>query len=143
VHLSLRDDQGQPATFDASRPGRLSEAAGSFAAGVLRHARAMVAVTAPSVVSYLRLVPHRWSAGYAFLGERNREALLRVCPTVDLPGKDPARQLNLEFRAADATVRGWFAPDLLATFVGVKREERRLVGELEPAEQCRRYADVP
>jgi glutamine synthetase len=206
VHLSLRDDRGSPATFDADRPGRLSQVAGSFAAGILGHARELVAVTAPSPISYLRLVPHRWSAGHVFLGERNREALLRVCPTVDLPGKDPAGQLNLEFRAADATanpwlvlgvlvraglegiraglpaptvvegevdalsdaereaagvrelprsleealellaagptVRTWFAPDLLATFVGVKREELRLVGDLNPAERCRRYADV-
>jgi glutamine synthetase len=107
VHISLRDAAGAPATFDATRPGRLSAAAGSFAAGVLRHARALVAITAPSVVSYLRLVPHRWSAGYAFLGERNREALLRVCPTLDMPGKDPARQLNLEYRAADAAANPW------------------------------------
>jgi glutamine synthetase len=124
VHLSLRDTDGVPATFDASRPGRLSAAAGSFAAGILRHTAALVAITAPSVVSYLRLVPHRWSAGHAFLGERNREALLRVCPTVDMAGKDPARQLNLEYRAADATANPWLVMGALvrAGLQGLREE---------------------
>jgi glutamine synthetase len=35
--------------------------------------------------------------------ERNREAAVRIAPIVEMAGADPARQLNLEFRAADAT----------------------------------------
>lgn len=103
IHLSLTDLEGRPATFDAERPGRVSEVAGRFAAGILRHLPALCAVTAPSVISYLRLTPHRWSAGFTAFAERNREAAVRIAPTVDLPGSDPAAQLNLEFRAADAT----------------------------------------
>ena len=45
------------------RPGALSELGGRFAAGILRHARALSALTAPSPVSAARLQPHRWSAG--------------------------------------------------------------------------------
>ncbi|MCF5071242.1 glutamine synthetase, partial [Pseudomonas syringae] len=37
------------------------------------------------------------------LGQRNREAALRICPTVSLGGKSVAAQYNLEFRAMDAT----------------------------------------
>lgn len=113
LHMSLQDLDGNPVTYDAARPGRLSKAAGSFAAGILRHAPALVALTAPSMISYLRLVPHRWSAGYAFLGERNREALLRICPTVEIDGKDPAPQLNIEYRACDATANPWIALGVL------------------------------
>jgi len=102
IHLSLFTTDGEPATFDAARPGRVSEVAGRFAAGVLAHLPALCAITAPSVVSYLRLTPHRWSAGFTVFGERNREAAIRISPTVELGGGDPARQLNLEFRAADA-----------------------------------------
>ncbi len=102
VHLSLRDLEGRPVTFDPARPGRLSQAASRFAAGILRHLPALCAITAPSVVSYLRLTPHRWSAGFTALGERNREAAIRITPTVELAGADPASQINLEFRAADA-----------------------------------------
>src|SRR5207237_446778 len=93
---------GSPATHDETRPGSLSEVAGSFAAGVVRHLPALCAVAAPTPVSYLRLVPHRWSAGYACLGEHNREAALRIAPVVRLPGSlEPAAALNLEFRPAD------------------------------------------
>lgn len=102
VHLSLVDAEGRPATYDAGRPGRLSRPAGAFAAGVLRHLPALAALTAPSPVSYLRLVPHHWSSAWTWLGERDREASLRICPTVTLGGRDPAPQLNLEYRAADA-----------------------------------------
>ncbi|MBB6484714.1 glutamine synthetase family protein [Rhizobium lusitanum] len=102
LHVSFTDLEGKPVTFDASRPGRLSKVAGSFAAGVIKHLPALAAFTAPSVLSYMRLVPHHWSAAFTCLGEKNREATLRICPTLDLPGSDPARQFNMEYRAADA-----------------------------------------
>lgn len=102
LHVSFTDLENNPATFDASRPGRLSKVAGSFAAGVIKHLPALVAFTAPSVLSYMRLVPHHWSAAYTCLGEKNREATLRICPTLDLPGSNPAKQFNMEYRAADA-----------------------------------------
>ncbi|MFJ6321554.1 MULTISPECIES: glutamine synthetase family protein [unclassified Rhizobium] len=102
LHVSFTDLEGKPVTFDASRPGRLSKVAGSFAAGVIKHLPALAAFTAPSVLSYMRLVPHHWSAAFTCLGEKNREATLRICPTLDLPGSDPAKQFNMEYRAADA-----------------------------------------
>jgi glutamine synthetase len=122
VHFSLRDNAGRPVMFDADRPGRLSAAAGSFAAGIVRHARALMAFTAASEVSYLRLAPHRWSATHAFLGLHNREAMLRLCPTVELAGRNPADQLNLEFRAGDATGNPWLVMGLLirAGLAGVR-----------------------
>lgn len=107
VHFSFRDPAGAPAMFDAAGPGRMSKLAGSFAAGVLRHARALMAICSPSEVSYIRLAPHNWSSSSSFLGERNREALLRICPTLSMAGHDEARQFNLEFRAADATANPW------------------------------------
>lgn len=102
LHVSFTDLDGNPVTFDASRPGRLSKVASSFAAGVVKHLPALTAFTAPSVLSYMRLVPHHWSAAYTCLGEKNREATLRICPTLDLPGSNPAKQFNMEYRAADA-----------------------------------------
>jgi glutamine synthetase len=103
VHLSLRDGDRRPAMFDATRPGRLSEIGGAFCAGILNHLPALTAFTAPSVASYSRLQPHHWSAAWTWLGERDREATLRICPTVAVGGRDPAVQYNVEYRAADAT----------------------------------------
>ncbi len=112
VHFSLRDEDGTPVLYDPSQSGAISAVGGSFAAGVLAHASAVCALTAPSVISYLRMRPHTWSAGNAFLGLRNREALLRICPTVG--GDDVGRQFNLEFRAADATANPWLVTAALA-----------------------------
>ncbi len=102
VHMSLVDGEGEPVFYDPDRPGSLSLTGARFAAGILEHLPALCAITAPSVVSYLRLKPHHWSAGFGYLGERDREATIRIPPTAEAPGADPARQFNLEFRAADA-----------------------------------------
>jgi glutamine synthetase len=102
VHLRLLDED-RPLLHDAARPAQLSELGGRFAAGILRHARALSALSAPSPPSATRLVPHRWSAGAVALGPGNREALLRIPTPVALGGGDPAAQLRLEYRAADAT----------------------------------------
>ena len=77
IHLNLLDAGGRSLFYDATRPACLSELGGHFAAGVLRHARALNALTAASPVSAARLQPHRWSAGAVCLAQRNREALLR------------------------------------------------------------------
>jgi glutamine synthetase len=102
IHMSLVDLEGRPVFFDAERPGNLSLAGARFAAGILEHLPALCAFTAPSVISYLRLGPHHWSAGFGTLSERDREATIRIPPLVESSSGDPARQFNLEFRAADA-----------------------------------------
>jgi glutamine synthetase len=137
IHLSLTDMDGAPVTYDPSRPGRVSEVAGRFVAGVLHHLPALVALTAPSVVSYLRLTPHRWSAGYVVFGERNREAAIRIAPVVEIGGKEPAAQFNLEYRPADAAASPHLslAAIVLAGLQGIREEmaDPPLVG-CDPAE---------
>jgi glutamine synthetase len=109
IHLSLLDSAGRPLFYDAERLGNLSELGGHFAAGVLLHARALSAMTAPSPISATRLGPHRWSAGAICLAQRNREALLRIPPLLDLDGGDRAVQMRLEYRGADATANPYLA----------------------------------
>lgn len=102
VHLSLLDAEGNPATHDPDGKHELSRHAGQFIAGILKYLDAIIAITAPSVVSYLRLTPHRWSSAYNNLGFRDREAAVRICPVSDLSDLARARQFHFEFRAADA-----------------------------------------
>lgn len=101
IHLSIRDGDN-PATWDPNGKHELTKPAGQFIAGVLKYLDAIVAITAPSVISYLRLTPHRWSAAFNNLGYRDREASVRICPTSDLSDIAKAAQFNFEFRAADA-----------------------------------------
>jgi glutamine synthetase len=110
IHLCLLDADGGAALYDATRPAGLSELGASFAAGVLEHAPALSALTAPSPVSAARLEPHRWSAGAVCLAQQNREALLRLPPIVTTPSAaEPAAQLRLEYRAADAAANPYLA----------------------------------
>jgi glutamine synthetase len=109
IHFSFNGADGAPATYAADRPGGLSEIAGAFCAGVLEHLPAFIALTASSVASYYRLKPHSWSSSYTWLAERDREATLRICPIVAIGGRDPARQYNIEFRAADASANPYLA----------------------------------
>jgi len=118
VHMSLVDRQGRPVSYDPGRPGGLNAIAARFAAGILEHLPALGAFTAPSVVSYLRLGAHHWSAGLGYLGERDREATIRIPP---LARGDPARQCNLEFRAADASACPHLALTVLADLRGIEK----------------------
>ncbi|MEM7022800.1 MAG: glutamine synthetase family protein [Pseudomonadota bacterium] len=99
AHFSLWQGN-QPATGDPAGPAGLSEVAGRFVAGMLRHMSALVAITAPSAISYRRLVPHRWSASYNNLALHDREAGMRI-GAIDEAG-DGAGKLHVEYRPADA-----------------------------------------
>ena len=57
---------------------------------------AICAVTAPSPVSYLRLVPNRWAPTLIDLVRQDRGACLRICPVfaADTP-EETARQFNI------------------------------------------------
>ncbi len=102
IHLSFRDEEGNPKTHDASDSHGMSALSGSFIAGVLKYLDSIVALTAPSAISYLRLTPHRWSAAFNNLGYQDREASLRICPVTSNDPTSIAKQYNFEFRAADA-----------------------------------------
>lgn len=77
VHLSLW--RGDTNTF-AGGQGHfgMTATAESFTAGILDRLPALLAVGAPSVASYLRLVPQHWAGAYAAWGLENREAALRL-----------------------------------------------------------------
>lgn len=109
IHISLRDADGRPVTHDANGPGGLSPVASAFTAGILKYVPEFLALTAPSVISYTRLTPHRWSAAYNNLGFRDREATVRICPVSGRTPEAIARQYNFEYRAADATACPYLA----------------------------------
>jgi glutamine synthetase len=77
VHLSLWRDGKNLMAGGASHHG-LTETGESFAAGILEHLPALLAIGAPGVASYLRLVPQHWAGAYACWGLENREAALRM-----------------------------------------------------------------
>lgn len=85
----------------------------AFAAGILGHLPALLALGAPSVASYLRLIPSHWAGAYACWGLENREAALRFIAGAD---GDGARAANLEAKCFDLAANPYLLiAGLLAT----------------------------
>lgn len=77
ANLSLSKD-GKNAFDDPSDELGLSQVAYHFIAGIMAHARALTAVTNPTVNSYKRLVPGYEAPVYIAWSPRNRSPLIRV-----------------------------------------------------------------
>jgi glutamine synthetase len=105
---------------DAANPYGLSDVARSYMAGILAHARGMIAVLAPLVNSYKRLVPGYEAPTYLTWGRTNRSALIRV-PKVS-PGKS-VEGTRVEVRCPDPSSNSYlaFAAMIAAGLDGVER----------------------
>ncbi|WP_165970377.1 glutamine synthetase family protein [Actinomadura sp. 6K520] len=102
VHLSLWRSGGEGpvnAMAGGEGPCEMSAPGEAFAAGILRRLPALLAIGAPSVASYLRLIPSHWAGAFTCWGPENREAALRVVTGAE--GERPAAA-NLEVKCLDA-----------------------------------------
>ncbi len=99
VHLSPWRDDANLFAGGERRYGMTADAE-AFTAGVLDHLPALLAIGAPSVASYLRLVPQHWAGAYACWGLENREAALRL--VTGSAGQESAAA-NLEVKCVDLT----------------------------------------
>jgi glutamine synthetase len=77
THMSLFEDE-RNSFFDPDDEARLSKVGKCFAAGLLRHAREICAVTNQWVNSYKRLIPGFEAPVYICWARHNRSALVRV-----------------------------------------------------------------
>jgi glutamine synthetase len=123
VHLSLWRDGVADASNGAVNamaggpgPYGMTAAGEAFAAGILRRLPALLAVGAPSVASYLRLIPSHWSGAYACWGLENREAALRFVTGAD---GERATAANLEVKCLDAAANPYL---LLAALLAAGRD---------------------
>ncbi|MCL9780956.1 glutamine synthetase family protein [Vibrio sp. S4M6] len=94
--------KGKNIFCDPSKQYALSEEAQCFMAGVLCHLPAIMAVTAPSVNSYRRFLPHYWSGAFGSWGEQNREAALRLAGFDQSPTR-------FELKTMDASANPYLA----------------------------------
>lgn len=78
THQSLSSLDGKNLFYDANAPHGLSDLARWYMGGVMTHARALTAITNPTVNSYKRLVPGYEAPVYVAWSEANRSCLVRV-----------------------------------------------------------------
>jgi glutamine synthetase len=97
VHLSLGHGERNLMSGGPGRHGLTAEAT-ACAGGILEHLPGLLAIGAPSVASYLRLVPQHWAGAYRCWGLENREAALRMI-TGSAGSEDWAA--NLEVKCVD------------------------------------------
>lgn len=127
IHFSVWDRSGERNLFhDPIGRFALSQTAERFVAGILEHLPGLLALTAPSYNSYLRLLPQYWSSAFTCWGVDNREASLRV-PSTFWGLEHPST--NLELKPADASCNPYiaFGGLIAAGLDGIERE-------LEPPE---------
>jgi glutamine synthetase len=105
LHLSLWD-KGKNLFHGGRGPDGMTRRAEAFTAGILDALPALTAIMAPSVPSYQRLQPHRWSGPWACWGRENREAALRFVTGMVGSRADAA---NLEVKAMDAAANPYLA----------------------------------
>lgn len=99
VHLSVWRD-GKNLLAGGDGPFGLTADGEAFMGGILSRLPALLAVGAPSVASYLRLIPSHWAAPFACWGLENRETALRFIT---------AGEPNVEIKCFDLSANPYLA----------------------------------
>ncbi len=117
IHISLRDaESGRSAFFDPDQPFHMSDTQRHFVAGQQRLMPELLAMLAPTVNSYTRLIPGFWAPTDATWGVENRTTALRV-----IPGSDASQRVEYRLGSADANPYLALAAALGAGLVGIEQ----------------------
>jgi glutamine synthetase len=118
VHQSLWK-AGKPLMADKAGYAGLSQLARFYIGGLLKHAPALLALVAPTVNSYHRLVPGFEAPVNLVYSRRNRSAAVRIPMYSDNP-----KAKRIEFRCPDPACNPYlaFSAMLLAGLDGVQHE---------------------
>jgi glutamine synthetase len=95
MHMSLWNKKGS-AFYDEKSPHRMSKTMRQFVAGQQALMPELLALVAPTVNSYRRLIPGFWAPTSATWGVENRTTALRV-----IPGSSKSQRVEYRIAAAD------------------------------------------
>jgi glutamine synthetase len=132
VHLSLWRDGVNLMGGGAGTFG-LTEDGAAFVGGILSRLPALLAIGAPTVASYLRLIPSHWAGAFAAWGLENREAAIRF---VTGPQGSRTEAANVEVKCFDGAANPYLLmAGLLAAGLAGLRERASLPEpvEVDPA----------
>jgi glutamine synthetase len=97
IHLSLKSKDGAPIFHDASQPHSMSGLMRHFIGGQQQLMPELLAMIAPTINSYTRLIPGFWAPTHSTCGIENRTTALRI-----IPGSPKAQRVEYRIAAADA-----------------------------------------
>lgn len=102
IHVSLQDPAGASLFFDEAAPDSMSETMRYFLGGQQRLMPEILAMVAPTINSYRRLVPGYWAPTSANWGVENRTGALRAI-------NGSASSQRVEYRVASADANPYLA----------------------------------
>ncbi len=95
-HMSLKDANGGGVFHDTSKEGNMSDAQRWFVGGQQKLLPELLAMIAPTVNSFTRLIPGFWAPTDATWGIDNRTCAIRV-----IPGSEKSQRVEFRISAAD------------------------------------------
>lgn len=115
IHLSLRSRDGGSVFHDAARAHSMSETMRHFVGGQQQLMPQLLAMVAPTINSYTRLIPGYWAPTEASVGIENRTCALRV-----IPGSEKSQRVEYRVAAADANPHIVLAAALASGLWGIE-----------------------
>jgi glutamine synthetase len=97
IHLSLKSKSGESVFHEEGKPHSMSDAMRWFVGGQQKLLPELLAMVAPTINSYRRLIPGFWAPTDATWGVENRTTALRV-----IPGSPKSQRVEYRIAAADA-----------------------------------------
>ena len=97
IHLSAQDLDGKPLFHDAKQAHGMSQLMQRFVAGQQKLMPEWLAMIAPTINSYRRLIPGFWAPTQASVGVDNRTCAIRI-----IPGSETSQRIEYRIAAADA-----------------------------------------
>ena len=97
IHMSLKGPDGKPVFHDPAQPHSMSETMRHFVGGLQKLMPELLAMVAPTINSYTRLIPGFWAPTDSTVGVENRTCALRI-----IPGSPKSQRVEYRVAAADA-----------------------------------------
>lgn len=115
IHISLQDPDGRAVFHAPTAPHGMSDTMCHFVAGQQQLMPAFLAMIAPTINSFTRLIPGFWAPTEASWGIDNRTCALRV-----VPGGAASQRVEYRVAAADANPYVVLAAALASGFCGIE-----------------------
>lgn len=117
IHLSLQDSAGNSAFYDAAAENNISETMRHFIGGQQAFMPEILAMVAPTINSYRRLIPGFWAPTEATWGVENRTCALRA-----ITGSPTAQRVEYRVAAADINPHIAMAAALASGLYGIEHK---------------------